>query len=284
MKILMIGAHQDDNEMNCGGLALKLVERGHEVRFLSMSNGCGGHHILTPEETVAARAKESAAVAAYLGVTYDVWDIDDCCLTADLATRRRLIVYIREFAPDLIISHRTCDYHPDHRAVGQLVQDAAYLLIVPHECPQAPALRKTPVIMYAEDEYEYTNPVFRADYVFDIEEEVERKIAAIALNPSQVYEWLPYTEDEEVPEGEAERFSWRGSDFPVGLVLLAVYCSMPHALFKSFSEKSGKKSGHELKSPQSNVILDRHSGVEIHTRLRPGNLMMNIMFSVDGPP
>ena len=208
MRILMIGAHQDDNEINCGGLAVKLVERGHEVRFLSMSNGCGGHHILTPEETVAVRAKEAAAVAAYLGVTYDVWDIEDCTLTADLATRRRLIVYIREFAPDLIISHRTCDYHPDHRAVGQLVQDAAYLLIVPHECPQAPALRRTPVIMYAEDEYEYTNPVFRADYVFDIEEEVERKIAAIALNPSQVYEWLPYTEDEVVPEGEAERSAW----------------------------------------------------------------------------
>lgn len=208
MKVLMIGAHQDDNEINCGGLALKLVERGHEVRFLSMCNGCGGHHILSPQETTAQRAKESAAVAKYLGVTYDVWDIDDCSLTADLATRRRLIVYIREFAPDLIISHRTCDYHADHRAVGQLVQDASYLLIVPHECPQAPAMRKTPVIMYAEDEYEYTNPVFRADYVFDIEEEVERKIAAIALNTSQVYEWLPYTEQEEVPKGETERFAW----------------------------------------------------------------------------
>ena len=63
MKILMIGAHQDDNEINCGGLAVKLVERGHEVRFLSMSNGCGGHHILSREETVATRAKESASAS-----------------------------------------------------------------------------------------------------------------------------------------------------------------------------------------------------------------------------
>ena len=215
MKILMIGAHQDDNEFNCGGLAVKFVKAGHEVRFLSMCNGCGGHHIMTPEETTARRAKESRAVAEYLGVTYDVWDIDDCSLVADLPTRRRLIVYIRNFAPDLIITHRTCDYHADHRAVGQLVQDASYLLIVPHECPQAPALKKTPVIMYAEDEYVYTHPVFRPDYVFDIGEEVETKIGALALNDSQVYEWLPYTEgiEDQVPEGEAERFAWlRGEE------------------------------------------------------------------------
>lgn len=121
MKILMIGAHQDDNEFRCGGLAHKYVKMGYEVRFLSMCNGCGGHHILTPEETTATRAKESAAVAKLLGVTYDVWDIDDCTLMADLETRNRLIRYIREISPALIISHRPNDYHADHRAAGQLV-------------------------------------------------------------------------------------------------------------------------------------------------------------------
>ena len=45
MKILMIGAHQDDNEFCCGGLAHRLTQMGHEVRFLSCCNGCGGHHI-----------------------------------------------------------------------------------------------------------------------------------------------------------------------------------------------------------------------------------------------
>ena len=67
MKILAIGAHQDDNEFRVGGMAHKWVKAGHEVRFLSMCNGCGGHHIMTPEETTARRAKESAKVAEYLG-------------------------------------------------------------------------------------------------------------------------------------------------------------------------------------------------------------------------
>ena len=105
-----------------GGLAHKLTKMGHEVRFLSCCNGCGGHHIMTPEETVKRRAKESAAVAELLGIRYDVWDIDDCTLVADLEARRKLIRYIRKFAPDLVISHRQNDYHADHRAVKLINQ------------------------------------------------------------------------------------------------------------------------------------------------------------------
>lgn len=207
MKILMIGAHQDDNEFRCGGLAHKYVKMGYEVRFLSLTNGCGGHHIMTPEETSRRRAGESASVAKLLGITYDIWsDSDDCTLVADLDTRRRLIRYMREFAPDIVFSHRTNDYHADHRAAGLLVQDASYLLTVPHECPDVPAMRDMPVIMYYEDKF--LDPEFRADIVLDMNDEINTKLHIASLNVSQVYEWLPYTEHQEVPEGEAERFEW----------------------------------------------------------------------------
>ena len=126
MKILSIGAHQDDNEFRVGGMAYKWVKAGHEVHFLSMCNGCGGHHFMTAEETSARRAKESAAVAEFAGIQYDIWsDIDDCTLMATYELRERTIRYIREFAPDLLICHRTNDYHADHRASAQLVQDAS---------------------------------------------------------------------------------------------------------------------------------------------------------------
>lgn len=211
MRILMIGAHQDDNEFKCGGLASKLVKRGHDVQFLSMCNGCGGHHIMTPEETTAVRAKESEAVAELLGIKYDVWDIDDCNLMADLPTRKKLIRYIRRFNPDLIIAHRPNDYHADHRASGQLVQDASYLLTVPHECSDVPAMRFMPVILYSEDKFSY--PAFRADIVVDIDSEIDVKLQIANLNVCQVYEWLPYTYGEEVPTDENERFEWlKGMD------------------------------------------------------------------------
>ena len=186
MKILMIGAHQDDNEFERGGLASKLLKKGHDVRFLSMCNGSGGHHILTPEETTATRAKESAKVAELLGIRYDVWDIEDCNIVADLPTRKRLIRYIREYNPDIIISHRPNDYHADHRAVGQLVQDASYLLTVPHECPEAPAMRFMPVIMYYEDGFK--NPEFCADVVIDTDAEIDIKLTIASFNVSQVYD------------------------------------------------------------------------------------------------
>ena len=107
MKILCIGAHQDDNEFRVGGMAYKWAKAGHEVKFLSMLNGSGGHHIMTPEETSARRYKESQKVAKLLNIIYDVWDIDDCTLVADLEMRWKTIKYIREFNPDLIITHRT---------------------------------------------------------------------------------------------------------------------------------------------------------------------------------
>lgn len=206
MKILAIGAHQDDNEFRVGGMARKWVKAGHEVRFLSMCNGCGGHHIMTPEETTARRAKESASVAAFLGIRYDVWDVDDCTLVADLPTRMRLIRYVREFSPDLIIAHRTNDYHADHRASAQLVADASYILTVPHTCPDSPAMRQMPVIVYNEDRFK--NPEFKATFVVDMDDEIDAKLHIAHLNESQVYEWLPYTHEETVPEGEAERFEW----------------------------------------------------------------------------
>ncbi len=212
MKILMIGAHQDDNEFRCGGLAHKYVKQGHDVRFLSMCNGSGGHHIMTPEETTKRRAEESAAVAKLLGITYDVWyDQEDCELEVNLETRKRLTRYIREYNPDLIITHRPNDYHADHRAAGQLVLDAAYLLIVPHFCPEVPAMTKEPLIMYNVDSFKY--PPFEADIVIDIDDELDTKLKIADLNVSQVYEWLPFTKGEEVPEDPAARFEWlKGMD------------------------------------------------------------------------
>jgi LmbE family N-acetylglucosaminyl deacetylase len=206
MKILAIGAHQDDNEFRVGGMAYKWAKAGHEVRFLSMLNGSGGHHIMTPEETSARRYKESQKVAKLLNITYDVWDIEDCTLVADLETRWKTIKYIREFNPDLIIAHRTNDYHADHRASGQLVQDATYLLTVPHTCPETPAMRYMPVVMYNEDAFKY--PPFEADYVFKMDDVIDIKLEIAHINESQVYEWLPYTEEETVPVGEKERFEW----------------------------------------------------------------------------
>ena len=198
MRILMIGAHQDDVEFRGSGLAALYRKQGHDVRILSMTNGCGGHHILTPEETSRTRYAESQKAAAILDVQYDVSsDVDDCTVQADLESRRRLTRYIRTYNPDLLITHRPNDYHTDHRNTGLLVQDAAYLLTVPHECPETPAMRYMPVIMYFEDNFKW--PPFEVDVVIDTDSVVDLKMQVADVNVSQVYEWLPYTYGQEVP-------------------------------------------------------------------------------------
>lgn len=206
MKILMTGAHQDDIEFMGGGLTSKYVKMGYEVRYLCMTNGNRGHHIMSPDETAAVRKKEAEKVAELLGVTYDIWDIDDCNLVADLPTRKKLIRYIREFNPDLIIAHRPNDYHADHRASAQLIQDASYLLAVPHECPEVKAMRTMPVIMYYEDSFKY--PPFTPDVIVDVDSEIELKFQTVLINRSQVLEWLPYIVGENVPDDEIERVEW----------------------------------------------------------------------------
>jgi len=220
LKVLMIGAHLDDNDFCGGGLALKYLSLGHSVRFLSMCNGCGGHHIHTPEEIAARRYKEAQAVAALTGIEYDVWDINDCELMVDLETRKRLTCYIREYAPDIIFTHRTNDYHADHRNAAMLVQDASYLLIVPNFCPEAPAMKEMPVIMFFRDRFK--NPVFTPDVAVDIDDVMDKKFEMFNCHVSQVYEWLPYTYGtiDDVPNEPEKRLDWlRSPKVPRGRVL-----------------------------------------------------------------
>jgi len=192
IRAMMIGAHPDDCDFRCGGLALKYARAGHKVKFLAMCNGDGGHHILTSEEIAKRRRKESLAVAEFANIDYDVWeDSSDCVLYADLKTRARLVREIRKFNPDIIFCSRPNDYHADHRNASILVQDASYLLIVPHYCPDVPAMKQTPAILYFYDHFQ--NPPFKADIAVDIDDVIDDKFKMLSMDESQVYEWLPHS-------------------------------------------------------------------------------------------
>lgn len=212
MRILMIGAHPDDCEFKCSGLALKYVRDGHQVRFLSVCDGSGGHHEMNRNEIAARRWKETRDAAEVIGIEYDVWNIPDCELVADLATRERMVRYIRAYAPDAIFCHRTNDYHADHRNAGVLVQDASYLVIVPNYCSDVPALREMPVILNYEDSFK--NPVFEPDVVMSVDDVFEWKCKMADCHVSQMYEWLPFTRNElsEVPVDKDARFAWLVGD------------------------------------------------------------------------
>src|SRR5437899_2172001 len=126
-----------------------------------------------------------------------------------LEAREEVIRLIREWRADLVLGPRPHDYHPDHRYTGVLVQDAAYLVVVPALVRAAPALRKNPVFLYYEDRFQKPGP-FRADVRVRIDAVLERKLGALDAHASQFYEWLPWVEGNarDVPEDAAARREW----------------------------------------------------------------------------
>lgn len=189
-RFLMIGAHPDDMELRCGGLALRLREKGHRVMFLSMTDGGAGHQSMKREDLIERRRKEAEAVARFFDIEYRILPFPDARLEPSLEARDALVKCIREYAPHVIFTHRTADYHPDHRACGQLVMDCSYLVNVPLYCPDVPCPPLTPVIMSVWDHFMRPVP-FKPDLLIPIDDQVERKIEGSLLHFSQFYEWLP---------------------------------------------------------------------------------------------
>jgi N-acetylglucosamine malate deacetylase 1 len=209
LRLLVIGAHPDDAEYKAGGLAALYRGLGHDVRFVSVTNGDAGHHEVSGLALAARRRAEAEAAAATLGLRYDIWEHPDGRLEPSLARREQVIRLIRSYNPDLVLTHRPNDYHPDHRVTSQLVQDSAYLLTVPAICPDVAHLQRDPVIAYLSDDFTRPYP-FEPTVVIDVAPVWEGKIAMLDAHRSQFYEWLPYNTGclAEVPATDEGRRKW----------------------------------------------------------------------------
>jgi LmbE family N-acetylglucosaminyl deacetylase len=209
LRIIVFGAHPDDCELDAGGTAARWAKLGHQVKFVSVTNGDIGHHEMAGAILARRRTDEVMKCAKILGITSEVLDIHDGELMPTLENRRTITRKIREWQADVVIAHRPNDYHPDHRYTGILVQDAAFMVIVPSFCPDVPALRKNPVFLYSEDDFQRPNP-FSPDVVVPLDPVFDQKVGAIDALESQFYEWNPWLFGylDEVPKGKDERLAW----------------------------------------------------------------------------
>jgi len=209
LKLLVLGAHPDDAEFHAGGLAALYRREGHQVRFVSVTNGEAGHHESSGPELARRRRLEAAAAAEVIGAESAVWSYADGRLEPTLAARWQVIGELRRFRPDLVLTHRPVDYHPDHRAVGQLVQDASYLVTVPAILSELPILERPPVVAYMSDRFTRPYPL-AADVVLDVGMQIETMVRMLACHRSQVFEWLPMNRGlaGEVPEDGPSRMTW----------------------------------------------------------------------------
>lgn len=119
--ILVVGPHPDDQELGMGGTIAKLVQQGHDVLLLDMTNGEP-----TPFGSVEIRAKEAAAAAEILGVKRRLLGLPNRFVEHTIAARHAVAGVIREHRASIVFTPYFEDAHPDHLATTRIVEDARF--------------------------------------------------------------------------------------------------------------------------------------------------------------
>jgi len=208
LRIIAFGAHPDDCEIKAGGVAAMWAAQGHHVKFVSTTNGDIGHWKMAGGPLAKRRTEEVHKAAEILGITTEVLDIHDGEIMPTLENRKTFVRLIRDWKADIVLSHRTNDYHPDHRYTGVLVQDAAYMVIVPFICPDVPHLKTNPVFLYFSDRFQKPNS-FEPTIVVSIDDVIEQKLDAMAVLESQFVEGGVSGNESMIPKNDRERAAAR---------------------------------------------------------------------------
>ncbi len=187
LRIIAFGAHPDDCELSVGGTGSMWAAKGHQVKFVSVTNGDIGHWREAGGPLAMRRKDEVEKASKMLGTSVEVLDNHDGELIPTLENRRAIIRLIRQWKADIVLAPRPNDYHPDHRYTGILVQDAAYMVTVPFICPEVPALKNNPVFLYYTDRFQRPNPS-QPDIAISIDSVMDKKLDALAVMESQFLE------------------------------------------------------------------------------------------------
>ena len=118
LRVVFAGAHPDDIEIGAGGLAYRLVQDGHDVHFLVLTDD--------PDQAGQRRA-EATAAASELGLRADAVlfaGFPDGALPASRASVNAVRRLVEQAAGevDVVICHTAADSHNDHAQANQLIR------------------------------------------------------------------------------------------------------------------------------------------------------------------
>ncbi len=184
LRVIAFGAHPDDAELKFAGTAALMAARGDKVKLVALTNGDVGHFSQAGGPLAQRRKAEVEACHAKLGVATDVLDIHDGELMPDLETRKKVANLIRDWQADIVLSHRPWDYHPDHRAVGKLAEDAAVVVAAPFFAPYTKPTARNPIFLFYSDGFKKPYP-FDPILAIGFDEVAQKKWDCISDLPSQ---------------------------------------------------------------------------------------------------
>ncbi len=174
---VFFGAHPDDVELTCGGLAARLASHGHAVAIVDLTRG-----ELGTRGDVATREREAAEAARELGVAErECLALPDGGLSRhDRAQLRAVVECLRRHRPALVVAPDRDDAHPDHVEASHLVTRACYLAGLAR-WPAAGERWRPARLLYALYRGEA-----RARLVVDVTGVWERRMAALRAHASQL--------------------------------------------------------------------------------------------------
>jgi len=174
---LIISPHPDDGELGMGGTIIKLVQQGHAVHLLDMTNGEP-----TPRGSIETRARETALATQILGCTRSNLGLPNRQVTHDLASRHKLAAAIRIHRPSVMFIPFMPDAHPDHVAVTKIAEDARFdAKLTKTDIPGEPWNPKRIIYYFCT----HLRISFAPTFCIDISSTFEQKIRACRSYESQ---------------------------------------------------------------------------------------------------
>jgi 4-oxalomesaconate hydratase len=212
-RVQVIGAHSADFVWRAGGAVAVAVENGGTAEVIALSYGERGEsgelwkeEGQTVENVKKARHAEAEAAAAALGASFRCLDLGDYPLQIDADALASIADAIREFAPDVLITHTDRDpFNPDH-PVAHAAVDRARGLAAGAGVQSAFATIAPPALfLFEPHQPELCN--FTPTTFVDITSVIERKQAAMAEMKAQQYLQTYYAQRAEQRANHARRAS-----------------------------------------------------------------------------
>lgn len=181
--VMAIGAHPDDIEILCGGTLARYSRQGWKVVMYHVTDGSKGGLAEAPEVIREARRREAIESARVIGAQPAGGGVADGTVRTDLDTREVFMDAIRQYRPDVVLSHHPRDYHPDHMNTSRLVLEAIYMVGIPNLRTEHPALDHLPHLYYFDT---MAGIGFEPELFVDISEVIELKREMMRRHESQL--------------------------------------------------------------------------------------------------
>jgi 4-oxalomesaconate hydratase len=212
-RLLVIGAHSADFVWRSGGAVAVCTAAGGSACVIALSYGERGEsgelwkeEGQTIERVKAIRHGEAERAAAALGAEFRCLDLGDYPLQIDGDALGLISDQIRDFAPDVLVTHTDIDpFNPDHPVAYHAVDRARSLAAGAGVQSAFKTVRPPQLFLFEPHQPELCN--FMPTTFVDITSVFDKKQAAMAHMKAQAYLQTYYAERAEHRANHARRAS-----------------------------------------------------------------------------